>query len=120
VVNDLDGTPQLLRNELPGTGHWLLARLRGPAGNTDALGAVVTVRAAGRPQTRLVRSGTGYISQDEMAQHFGLASAARAESLAVRWPDGGTTRLQDVPADRVLVVGPPAAGRAAKPSNPRR
>ena len=49
------------------------------------------MRAGGRTQTRLVRSGTSYISQDDMAQHFGLGGAARAESLEVRWPDASLT-----------------------------
>ena len=110
VVNDLDGSPQLLRGEEPPAGRWLLAKLLGGRGNTDALGAVVTVRAGGRAQTRLVRSGTGYLSQDAMAQHFGLAAAARAEALEVLWPDGRKTVVRDVPAERVVVVTPPAGG----------
>jgi hypothetical protein len=109
VINDLDGSAQLLRNEVPGAGNWLLVRAAGPPGGTDALGAVITVRAGGRAQKRLVRSGTSYISQDEMAQHFGLAASARAESVAVRWPDGRKIELRDVPAGRLLLVGPPAA-----------
>jgi hypothetical protein len=104
VINDLDGSAQLLRNELPGTGNWLLAKLQGGSGNTDALGAAVVARAGSRAQMRLVRSGTSYISQDEMAQHFGLAAAARVDALEVRWPDGRKTVLRDVPANRVIVV----------------
>jgi hypothetical protein len=109
VINDLDGSPQLLRNELAAPGHWLAARLVGPAGNSDALGTIATVRAAGMTQTRLVRSGTSYISQDDMTQHFGLAAAARAESLEALWPDGRRTVVRDVPADRVVVLSAPGA-----------
>ena len=105
VINDLDGAAQLLRNELPATGSWLLVKLAGgPPGNSDALGAVIAVRTGTRAQTRLVRSGTSYISQDEMAQHFGLAAAAKVDALEVRWPDGRRTVVRDVPADKVIVV----------------
>jgi enediyne biosynthesis protein E4 len=105
VINDLDGSAQLLRNELPGSGRWLLVKLvGGPPGNSDALGAVIAARTGGRAQTRLVRSGTSYISQDEMAQHFGLAAAAKVDALEVRWPDGRKTVVRDVPADKVIVV----------------
>ena len=105
VINDLDGSAQLLRNELAGTGSWLLVKLAGgPPGNSDALGAVIGVRTGSRAQTRLVRSGTSYISQDEMAQHFGLAAAAKVDALEVRWPDGRRTLVRDVPADRVIVL----------------
>ena len=45
VVNDLDGAPQVLHNELADAGHWLIVSLEGKGGNTDAIGAVVTVKA---------------------------------------------------------------------------
>jgi hypothetical protein len=107
VINDLDGAPQVLHNELPAAGHWLLVRLRGAGLNRDAIGAVVSLRAGGLTQQRLVRSGTGYLSQDDMRPHFGLGPATRVESLEVRWPDGATTRLRDIAADQVLDIRHP-------------
>jgi hypothetical protein len=106
VINDLDGSPQLLHNELPGTGHWLLVKLRGKGANTDAVGAIVTLTAGKLHLMRLVRSGTSYISQDDMRQHFGLAGETQAD-LEVRWPDGTTTRKAGVQADQVLVIQEP-------------
>ena len=44
VINDLDGRPQVLHNELAERGNWLLVKLRGKGRNTDAIGAVVTVQ----------------------------------------------------------------------------
>jgi hypothetical protein len=107
VVNDLDGPPQVLRNEIPDAGHWLLVKLRGKGRNTNAIGAVLTLRNGTTRQLRLVQSGTGYLSQDDMRQHFGLGPAKAAESLEIRWPDGTTTRLENVKADQVLVVRQP-------------
>ena len=103
VVNDLDGSPQVLHNELPGTGHWLIVKLRGKGGNTDAIGAIVTATAGRMRLLRLVRSGTGYISQDDMRLHFGLGAEAQAD-LEVRWPDGTTTRREGVKADQILEI----------------
>lgn len=107
VVNDLDGSPQVLHNELTATGHWLLVRLRGKGGNTNAIGAVVRVKAGKLGLSRLVQSGTSYISQDDMRLHFGLGDATQAESLEVRWPDGTTTRLENVKADQILEIEQP-------------
>src|SRR4029077_1018565 len=45
VINDLDGAPQVLRNEYPNPGHWLLVKLKGKGMNTDAIGAIVKVKA---------------------------------------------------------------------------
>jgi enediyne biosynthesis protein E4 len=107
VINDLDGPAQVLRNELAGTGHWLIVKLRGRAPNTNAIGAVVIATTADGTQHRLVRSGTSYISQDDMRQHFGLGSATKVDSMEVRWPDGTKSVLTDVKADQILTVKQP-------------
>ncbi|MGH9363151.1 MAG: CRTAC1 family protein, partial [Thermoanaerobaculia bacterium] len=104
VINDLDGSPQVLRNELPDPGHWLLVDLEGKGGNRDAIGALVAVTAGGRRQTRVVRSGTSYLSQDDLRQHFGLGQAARADLVAVTWPDGATSELKNVAANQIVTV----------------
>ena len=45
VVNDLDRGAQILHNELADVGNWLLVKLRGKGKNTDAIGAVIKVKA---------------------------------------------------------------------------
>jgi hypothetical protein len=104
VINDLDGSPQVLRNELASPGHWLIVALKGRAPNTDAIGAIVTLRANGVTETRYVRSGTSYISQSDMRQHFGLGSAATVESIDVLWPDGTHSTRTAVRADQVVRI----------------
>jgi hypothetical protein len=107
VINDLDGAPQVLHNELAGAGHWLSVRLVGKGRNTNAVGAVVTVKTGALTQWRLVQSGTSYVSQDDMRRHFGLGAAAVADRVEVRWPDGTVSALADVKADQVLEVRQP-------------
>ena len=107
VINDLDGSPQVLHNETPGAGNWLTVKLRGKGKNTDALGAVIRVKAGKLALRRLVHSGTGYLSQDDMRAHFGLGAAAQADSVEVRWPDGTTSRLENVAANRIVEIAQP-------------
>jgi hypothetical protein len=107
VINDLDGAAQVLHNELTGTGHWLLVKLRGKGKNTSAVGAVVTVKAGGLSLKRLVQGGSSYISQDDKRLHFGLGAEAVADALEVRWPDGATSRMANVRADRILEISEP-------------
>lgn len=107
VINDLDGSPQVLHNEFAGTGNWLIVKLKGKAPNTNAIGALVVARAGRATQRRLVQSGTSYISQDDMRQHFGLGAATQADSVEVKWPDGTTTRLENVKANRLLEMKQP-------------
>jgi enediyne biosynthesis protein E4 len=106
VINDLDGSPQVLRNEAT-AGNWLTLRLKGKGKNTDALGAVVKVKAGPLTLRRVVQSGTSYLSQDDMRPHFGLGRAAQADAVEVRWPDGTTTRLENVKANQIAEVQQP-------------
>lgn len=104
VVNNLDGTPELLHNELKNVGNWLIVKLTGKAKNTNAVGAIVTLTIGSRTQRRLIRSGTGYISQDDFRVHFGLAQAETVDALRVLWPDGTSTERTKVKANQVIEV----------------
>jgi hypothetical protein len=108
VINDLDGSPQILQNVLAERGNWLIVKLKGRGGNTDAIGAVITARTGALTQKRLVQSGTSYISQDDMRQHFGLGTAGQVESVEVRWPDGTVSRLDNVKANQIVEVAQPS------------
>ena len=89
VLTSNGGHPLVLRNDLKSGNKSLRLRLRQPGTkNTDALGAVVHVTAGGVTQRRVVRTGGSYLSQGDLALTFGLGKAARAERIAVRWPDG--------------------------------
>ena len=104
VINDLDGSPQILRNVHPTTGRWLMVELVGKAPNLDAIGAKITVTAGGRSQTRVVRSGTSYLSQNDFRQHFGLGTAKRVDSVRIVWPDGTVQEEKNVAVDRVVTI----------------
>ena len=104
VINDLDGRPQVLHNELAERGKWLLVKLRGKGKNTDAIGAVVKVKAGKLSLMRLVQSGTSYLSQEDMRRHFGLGAEAQADSVEVLWPDGTTSRRENVKANQQIEI----------------
>jgi enediyne biosynthesis protein E4 len=104
VINDLDGAPQILHNELAGRGHWLIVKLRGRAPNTDAIGAIVTIRTGTVVQKALVQSGTSYLSQNDMRQHFGLGAAASVDAIEITWPDGTATSQAGVKADQIVTI----------------
>ena len=108
VINDLDGAPQVLINRHSETGNWLAVDVQGRSPVTDALGAVVTVRIGESRQSRVIRSGTSYLSQNAFRQHFGLGSATRVDAVEVLWPDGTTTTLEGVEAGQVVEISQPA------------
>ena len=67
-------------------------KLKGPAGNPTAVGALVTVElAGGTSQSAEVSAGGGYLSQSSAALVFGLPSGDEFQVVRVRWPDGSET-----------------------------
>lgn len=88
VVMNMGQPPSLLRNELPKS-HWLRVALTGTRSNRAAIGAVVTVEAAGKRQTQTVLSQSSFLSQNSLHLHFGLGVVAKADQVRVVWPDGG-------------------------------
>jgi hypothetical protein len=110
VVNDIDGHAQVLHNEVAGAGHWLMLRLEGRAGNPRAIGAKVTLEAGGHRQTRVVTSGSSYLSQNDTRVHFGLGARTRIDRVEVRWPDAQVTTVGDPEPDRILDVAEPESG----------
>jgi hypothetical protein len=103
VISALEGAPQVLHNEVADAGNWLIVQLEGAGRLTDAIGATITLHVGEEIQTRLVRSGTSYLSQDDMRQHFGLGKAVQGD-VEVHWPDGTVTRKAGVAANQILRI----------------
>jgi hypothetical protein len=104
LTNNQNEPPSLWKQSRPAAGHWLLLRLIGSRSNRSAIGARVALSAGGRTQVDELRSGGSYLSQSDLRLHFGLGSAVRADSIAVRWPSGERTVLKDVAADRIVTI----------------
>ena len=101
AVTGNGGPLQLLRNDL--TGHsWLGLLLRGRGPNTEAVGAVVTLRQGETTQVRRVHGGDSYQSAGDRRLLFALNPRGGAASLEVRWPSGETHVLGGLPAGRYV------------------
>ena len=103
LVNNSHDAPSLLKN-YGEHGNWVSLKLVGTKSNRDAIGARVTVSAAGHNQLQEVRSGGGYISQSDFRLHFGLGKAAKAETVEVKWPSGQRQVFHDVEADKFYLI----------------
>jgi hypothetical protein len=110
LVVNLNDSPRLLRNDSVNTGHWLMVDTRLSGGRTTAIGTRVTVKTGTQTQLRDIMPVTGYLSQADGRAHFGLGKKQQVDEVVVRWPDGSTTRLEDVPAGQVLTVVQKATG----------
>ncbi|MBI4482503.1 MAG: CRTAC1 family protein [Acidobacteria bacterium] len=107
VINNMDDTPTLLRNDGGNQQSWILVRLVGnPArgSNRNAVGARVRVEAGTLSLLEEVKSGASYISQNDFRLHFGLGTHDRVRKLHVRWPSGRVQTFDDVEARRLVVI----------------
>lgn len=55
-------------------------------------------RAGKLVQLSEVCGGPSYLSQSDLRLHFGLAENEKMNEVSIRWPNGETERLRDVPA----------------------
>ncbi len=93
VVTSNGGVAQLFRNDSSPRGGAVRLRLRGTTVNRDAVGTRVTAVVNGQRVSRMVRTGSSYLSQSELVLSFGLGEAAALDVVVVEWPGRPAERL---------------------------
>jgi hypothetical protein len=73
----------------------------GTRSNRDGIGAKITVKVGKRILVDEVRSGSSYISQNDLRVHFGLGSAVMLDAVQVRWPSGLTEHFDNLSIDAI-------------------
>jgi enediyne biosynthesis protein E4 len=121
AVATLAGPAYLLRNDGGARNNWLRVRAAGAKSNRSALGTIVRVTSASGTQWQMVRSGSSYASQSDLALTFGLGSDTSVTSVELAWPSGVTQKLAGITANRVVTIDEargllPSADAAKPPS----
>jgi hypothetical protein len=75
-------------------------RLVGTKSNRDAIGATVQIFYGGLAQSRMVKSGSSYLSQSELPVTFGLEKRDQIERVVIQWPSGRTEEYKSLGAGR--------------------
>jgi hypothetical protein len=104
LILNHSGAPSLLINRTQTENHAATFKLIGTKSNRAAIGARVTVTAGGFTQSMQVRSGSSYLSQNDLRLHFGLWASAVMEKVEVSWPSGAKDILNNVPTDFIYTV----------------
>jgi len=94
----------LFRNDQTAGNRSIRFRLIGTKSNRDAIGARVKVFSGGLMQTRMVRSGSSYLSQSEMAASFGLGKRDKIERVVIDWPSGRSEEYKDLASGHAYEV----------------
>jgi hypothetical protein len=103
LISTNHGPATLLRNDGGNRNHWLSVRLAGVKSNRDGIGAVVRLESASGKQWNMVRSGSSYCSQSDLALTFGLGKDSAA-TVQVEWPSGVKQQLGKLGADQFVVI----------------
>ncbi|HWG20767.1 MAG TPA: FG-GAP-like repeat-containing protein [Terracidiphilus sp.] len=132
ALSDLDGdgrleivlknrtAPQLriFQNRMSPLGSSILFSLRGTTSNRDAVGAVIELETASDKQIRTLRAGSGFLSQNTKAIHFGLGHNSGTPRATIQWPNGTRQVLENLPANHRIEVVEGVADFHAVPFKP--
>ncbi|HMH23234.1 MAG TPA: VCBS repeat-containing protein [Puia sp.] len=90
--------------------HYLQIKLTGAGGNTQGIGAKVTLLNKGKKQYLEQQPTRGYQSTVTPILHFGLGQDVTVDTLRVVWPGGREQVLTDVRAGQLLELQEKNAG----------
>ena len=108
VIFPRNGSIKLFRNDFVAKDtNWLRVELdRGDVTDIapNGVGSVVRITHGGRTYINRVDGGSNYLSQSEMAAHFGLGASTIVDQVDVEWTNGDVTTLTDVAINQNLVI----------------
>lgn len=106
VVNN-GGRPVLYRNDGGNANDWLRFAC---TGRRPCFGARITVTpvSGGPTQLHEMNAGNNFLGQNEATAHFGLGQAASTvDSVWIRWPNGITQLMANVPVNTTVHIAAP-------------
>ena len=109
LITAMDDRPILLHNQSVTQGHWVKVRLLNQHGS-PAMNGFAKVTSNGVTQSREVRSGSTYCSQNGFDLHFGLAAAELVEAVEIRWPSGLCSVERNLKVDQTYTFREPLSG----------
>ncbi len=103
VMNCINDKATVLRNNSTGRNHLTLS-FKGDSLNRFGLGVKAWVFANGNMQYQQLMLTRGFQSSSEPRLHFGLDSAATADSVLIVWPDQRMQLLKNVAVNKALTI----------------
>jgi hypothetical protein len=104
IINNLDGPPQLLRNDGGNTNNSVLIKTIGGKSNRDGIGARVKIVSGDLSQIGEVYSGGSYLSQSDLRLAFGVGKRTKIDLIEVHWPSGTIDKIADTAVNKMLTI----------------
>lgn len=102
VINNLDGRPYYLENQSTVGNRFQLLLL--DRNGMPAYGARAIVSFGGRKALRELRCAASFLSQSSAVLHYGLGESTTLDEVRIRWLDGSTQVLTNLPANKLVTV----------------
>ena len=102
LITSNNGPAYLYRNDQLAANKSIRFRLVGKQSNRDAIGAAVRIYHEGTMQSRLVKSGSSYLSQSELAVTFGVGKRDKIERVVIQWPNGRTEEYKNLAVGKLF------------------
>jgi hypothetical protein len=100
LITTNHGPAHLYRNDQLAGNRSIRVRLAGTKSNRDAIGATVRIYCGSQSSSRMVKSGSSYLSQSELPLTFGMGKRDVADRLVIHWPSGRTEEYKSLRAGR--------------------
>ena len=104
LITTNQGPALLYRNDVTNGNRSIRLRLTGTKSNRDAIGTLVRLFTRDGQQTRMVKTGSSYLSQSELTLTFGIGRREIAERIVVEWPSGRTDEFKSIGAGRHEII----------------
>jgi hypothetical protein len=112
LITTNQGPAYLYRNDVTNGNRAIRLRLQGTKSNRDGIGATVRVTTPDGTQSRVVKTGSSYLSQSELALTFGLGGRDKADRIVVEWPSGQVQEFRDLkPGSWLCIEGQQPSAR---------
>ncbi|MHC4611037.1 MAG: VCBS repeat-containing protein, partial [Planctomycetota bacterium] len=120
VVNNVNQEAFIYRNNARALSdnHYLQVGLEGEGPNRFGVGAKVTLRGGDRLFFQELMPSRGFQSSVDYVLTFGIGGLDTVGSVTVEWPDGRTSMLTDVPANRRVTLRQSDSESESTPAQP--
>lgn len=104
LITTNGGTARFYRNDLTSPNRGVRLTLRGTRSNRDGIGARVRAKIDGTWHSRMVRTGSSYLSQSELPLTFGMGTRKTLDEVIVEWPSGVKDKVGPLQAGQSYVI----------------
>ena len=107
LVTNSNAKPQLLRNDGGNRNNWIKVRAIGTASNRPGIGTRIKVATGDLRQIAEIKSGSGYLGQNDLSLHFGLGNYTVVDKITAIFPSGRVHEIEAVAANQLIEIEEP-------------